>query len=144
MVVVPHKPGTLVERIVILGAPRKGQRVQDLVVEETQSVVPVRVKPVEGAAVADPGDQTAVQVDGCPVGRLVRARYGRVNGQNVLLYKEFVVERDLNRYVLVVDVTRVFTLSDDDPAKVLLWLYTTSKGPPRIVAPEGGLGKTGR
>ena len=63
MVMVPHEPCALVVGVVVLRFVNSGGGVQNVIVQETQSVGIVRGPPVEGAAVADPGDEAAVEVD---------------------------------------------------------------------------------
>ena len=59
---VPHKPGALVVGVVILGRVLRRRWIEDLVVQEAQPVRAVRRPPVERPAVADPGDEAAVQM----------------------------------------------------------------------------------
>ncbi len=68
VVVVPDQPGALVVGVVVLRLTRLEVRVEQLVEvsptlsHDTRTVLPIRGKPGEWAAVADPGDEPTVQV----------------------------------------------------------------------------------
>ena len=96
VVVVPDKPGALVVAVVVFGLVCGRPRVEDLVVQEAEAVGAVRGPPVERPAVADPGDETAVEMDRRAVHRLVRAGEGRVDRDDGLRRK-IIPECDLDR-----------------------------------------------
>ena len=95
---------------------------------------PNGVKPVEGATVADPGDQATMQVHGCPVDLLVCTRYGGIDGDDVLLHQKQVMEGDLDWFI---------PLGHDEPAQMgRLDVPAQSSG--RGEAPQGRRAETVR
>ena len=74
----------------------------DGLIHEAQAVLSLRVPPVMGAAVADPGHMTAVKMHCRAVERLVCARYGRIHRENMsALERQEVGEPDPDRPVFL-------------------------------------------
>jgi hypothetical protein len=114
VVVIPEEPGALVQPVVVLGFVACSEGIQDLVVEEAEPVRAVWCPPVEGAAVADPGDEAAMKVDRGAVEAQIRSEDCLVVRNDVLGNSrpgQFVPKRELNRLAF---------LTDDDSAEVLL------------------------
>src|SRR5262249_30538454 len=88
-----------------------------------------RCPPIVRASIADPWNETAVQVCCGPILRLIGARNGSVYRNNVCWW-QIVVEGNLNRNTL---------LRNDDPAKVLLCLTAPAERASRIEPPQGVL-----
>ena len=103
MVMVPFEPRALIVGIKIIGLPGEGEVPgSDGLVHEAETVLSVRGPPVMGAAVADPGHMTAVQVHCRAVERLVRARYGRVERHYVSAFdRQEIGESDPDRPSLI-------------------------------------------
>ena len=127
VVVVPHQPGALVVGVVVLGlVAERLAWAQDLVVHEAEPLLAVRVPPGVRPAVADPGDEPAVQVDVRPVVWLpISPHDGAVDREDVR-GRQVVAEGDLDR---------VAALGGDDAAQV-------PESPPGR-SPTGGSGWAG-
>ena len=126
VVVVPQQPGALVVGVVILGLVCCAPWIEDLVVQEAQPVRAVRRPPVEGPAVADPGDETAVDVDRCPV-------LGLVGAGNRRIHRDDTLQRGSRRgsvggkFVVKGDWYRNTPFRDNDAAE-MLWRLDASAG----------------
>src|SRR5213593_11357 len=99
MIVIPNQPCALSIGIVIICLAREdrliwhARNVSDIVehaaraAQETFTAAPVWRPPAERSAVANPGHQTAVQVDRDPVLRVVGSRQSRINRDDVSIRK---------------------------------------------------------
>ena len=125
VVVIPHEPGTLIERIIVLGLVWGCSRIEHRVVEETWSTISGRVPPSERSAVADPRNQTTVKMHSGAIVAQVRTRDGQIIGDDVRPAGEIVPEGDLDR--------RAF-LPNDYAAEMLVVL--TGEKPSRIKAAQ--------